>query len=427
MKIVHANTQPYGGACVVARRLHLAMRARGVDSHLLTRFGSAKDRTPAYAYLDSARLFTFLKQQPPQSLLYRLARYAQERRTHPNLLNRPAGHEIFSTMPAAGAALTHPLLDAADVIHLHWINHFVDSREFFRRYRGKRFVWTLHDMNPLTGGCHHADGCTRFEVDCRPCPQLAGTIDESYAAKALAYKAEALSAVPDDALTIVSPSRWLLDLSGRSVLLRRFRHELIDNPSFAVEPPVEDIVALRTSLGLPPHRRIVLFVSDNLRNPRKGLGLLFEAVLASGRAHEMHLVGVGNANEAPEGVSTTWTGTIADPNLLARYYRAADVFATPSLAENAPLVVIEALSCGTPVLASAVGGIPELLDSDAGRLVPQRTVAAWSEALCEVLFERRFERSAIAERASRRFGVSGIAERYLNLYRELLGEQRAAA
>jgi glycosyltransferase involved in cell wall biosynthesis len=417
MKILHLNTHSYGGAAVVARRLHLAALASGVDSRFVTKYGLRSDATPRYQPLRNARVLYSLRDAAQDPRWYRIGKYVQRRMQHRNLVNRPAGFEIFSPLNTADNFSDCAAPADPEVVHLHWIAGFVDNEGFFEKNRDRNFVWTLHDMNPFTGGCHHADECTAFSNGCAVCPQLRGTIDQAYSSAVFAAKANALRALRDDQLTIVAPSRWMLELSARSPILARFRHVYIPNPS--IEPYTADASALRRALGLPADKKIVLFVSANLRNHRKDIPILFEAARLLPDRHQIHLVGVGQRTDSPGGLSTSFTGAISDERLLAQYFACADVLVNSSPVENSPLTVIEALTCGTPVVAFKVGGIPELVGREDGALAAQRSPQALADALDDVLFRRVFDRAAIRERAERHAPLQVLAQ-YQQIYETLV-------
>ena len=397
MKIVHLNTHAYGGAAVVARRLHLAALAAGFDSQLITKYGLRSDHTAGYRALRNARLWYALRERAAQPRVYRIGKFVQQRLQHRNLANRPAGYEIFSPLNARRQDADCTERFDPQIIHLHWVAGFVDHVDFFARNRSRKFVWTLHDMNPITGGCHHADGCLGFMAGCQQCPQLAGTIDPTYASLVLRSKQEALAVLRDDQLVITAPSEWLLELSRRSAVLGRFRHVHVPNPGLRAEAEAVSRDASKRQLGLPLDRKIVLFVSENLRKARKGVDLLFEAGRALAGRAAVQFVGVGHPTDAPADLAVKFTGRLADENLLRAYYRAADVLVNPSMMENSPLTIVEALSCGTPVVGFDVGGVGELVRAERGVLVQERSVAALADALARALFENHYDRAAIRE------------------------------
>ncbi|HYI80966.1 MAG TPA: glycosyltransferase [Thermoleophilaceae bacterium] len=104
---------------------------------------------------------------------------------------------------------------------------------------------------------------------------------------------------------------------------------------------------------------------------------------------------------------------------VAELMRAADLFVLPSLAENLPVVLIEAQASGLPAVATSVGGVPELVDDAAGTLVPPRDPAALAEAIRATL-DRRFDSATLAARANDRYGYEAVRDRWTTIYTRLL-------
>jgi glycosyltransferase involved in cell wall biosynthesis len=418
MKIVHLNTHSHGGAAVVARRLHRAALASGIDSTFITKYGTQDASVPGYRALRSARLLELVRTTATHPQVYALGKLVERRLQHRNLANRPAGFEIFS--PITKTNRYQNCLDRENpaVVHLHWVAGFVDHPAFFQRNAERKFVWTLHDMNPFTGGCHHADGCTRYRSGCTGCPQLAGTIDGEYGARVLVNKIQALAALRDEQLVIASPSAWLLQLSQQSPVTARFRHVQVFNPSLEARPS-ESAMAFKLEHRIPRDKKIVLFISENLRNPRKGITLLFDAVRAMRRRADVHLVAIGRRGDAPADIPITFTGRITDETTLAGYFSMSDVVVNPSVMENSPLNVIEGLTYGTPAVAFDVGGVSELITDDCGAVVRDRSPAALGAALEEVLFERKCDRDALKRKAERH-APAAVLRQYRSIYEELV-------
>lgn len=389
-----------------------------MESVFVTRSGARGDGIPRHHTLKDATLLYALRTRADHPAVYRIAKTVQRWQAHPNLANRPEGLEIFSPRNDRPRYADCTERFDPDVIHLHWVSNFLDHEQFFRRNAHRKFVWTLHDMNPFTGGCHHALTCDNYTKDCRQCPQLAGTIDPDYAADVLASKATALRHLADDQLVVTAPSKWLLRLSSRSKIMGRFRHVHVENPAWDASD-TRNIAALRSQLGLPADKKVVLFVSDNLSNPRKGVAVLFEAARQMARRADVHFVGLGRRADMPRGLSVSFPGFVSDEGMLRRYFSAADAFALASPAENSPLVIIEALTCGTPVVAFPVGGVPELVNDANGVLARDLTAQSLAEALHAALFECSFQRSDISTNSAQ-YTPSAVLQKYRAVYQELV-------
>jgi len=176
----------------------------------------------------------------------------------------------------------------------------------------------------------------------------------------------------------------------------------VDTDRFAPGPQAE----ARQRLGVAPESRVILYVG-NLKPAKGCLDLLeaFPAVKAKVPAARLVYVGAGPAREAITARAAS-LGLSADVTLagalaheaIADWFRAADLLSLPSHNEGVPNVVLEAMASGTPVVASRVGGIPEVVPETAGLLVPAKAIDALSAALIEAL-GRPWDRARIADHA----------------------------
>jgi glycosyltransferase involved in cell wall biosynthesis len=416
MKLAQINTYTYGGAAVVARRLHLALLDLHVDSVLVTKSG-IPNQIPRHVFLKNGKFRELLRKKASSPALFPLIKRMQRYITHPNLKGRQMGLEIFSPLyHGAENATNFADAEQANIIHLHWVNDFLDYEPFFKKFADRKFVWTLHDMNPITGGCHHSDGCMKFQSVCVQCPQLANTIDQNYSAVVQEFKIKGLQYLNDDQMIVVSPSVWLAEHSKKSSIMGRFKHVVIPNPAFKLRRYFNDKAISRTQLHLPLDKKIIIFASENLNNPRKGTTLLFEAVQHLPEKDAIVLVGIGQKGISPAGLNVLYPGRISNVDLFASYLQAADIFVTPTIAENSPLVVIESLCCGTPVVASDVGGIPDLVNDSNGILFPVGNIQALADAIAQALFEKKFDPQKISESAVAIHNPMKIATEYSKVY-----------
>ena len=383
MRVVHlAAVDRSGGAARSAFRLHAGLLARGMDSTLLVgkKISSAATviecRPPAAEAGD------------PEAFCWDLI----ER--HSAGANRtPLSNTYFSVAPTGGDLSEHPLVRAADVINLHWVAGFQSVTAVARLAAlGKPLVWTLHDQRPFTGGCHFTAGCQRFTTDCRDCPQLAANPLQLPAA----LLADQQALWPAGAITVACPSRWLADGARRSAV---FRHARVENIPYGVETDVfqpEPMGDARRHLQLQPEARHLLFGADYGEEKRKGFAELTAALKIclqhppfadAVRGGRIVLLGFGRPSSALAALPAPvrLLGSINNDALMSRIYSAADFFLLPSIEDNLPNTMIEAMSCGTPVVGFATGGIPDLVtDGVTGKLAPTGDVPALAAAILEL-------------------------------------------
>ncbi len=260
-----------------------------------------------------------------------------------------------------------PEYAAADVLHLHNLHgDFVSIAALPLWGFDKPLVWTLHDFWPLSGNCAAPGACRRWLQTCGHCPRVGqyplGLVDRSRFYRWL--KPRLIAAARP---RIVTPSRWLFDQVSRVPALRRLPRRVIRSPiDCDIFKPRADWAALRAAVGLALDRFTVVLSGNNWADPFKGADDAVAALRAAGAVQrELQLLVVGRQSD--EVLSLTGLPGRALPFVetrerLAEMYACADVCLFPSHAENYPLTVLEALACGTPVVAYDVGGVAEQVD-----------------------------------------------------------------
>ena len=257
----------------------------------------------------------------------------------------------------------HPLVQEADVVYLHWINlNSVSVEEIGRLLdSGKQVVWFMHDMWPITGGCHHSFECEAYQTHCNVCPMLTGK------KKDLSYRVfeRKLKVLKNRAnLTVVSPSHWLAECAGKSSLFSNCRIEVIpnviDTNKFA---PFDRSLAKRI-LHLPEDKKIILFgCNSGSENFYKGWNYFEESLRKTDLSGcEIAVFGHKGKDNNKLPVNIHYLGRINDeyPGLVLAY-SASDVFVSPSIAENFSLTLCESSSCGVPVVCFDVGGNSDIV------------------------------------------------------------------
>jgi len=316
-----------------------------------------------------------------------------------------------------------------DIVNLHWINAGFIRLENLKKIRAP-IVWTLHDMWAFTGGCHYNNHCQKFTASCGACPLLKGHRAHDLSRWIWRRKKRAWK---DLKFRVVTPSRWLAERATESSL---FRDRPIDVIPYALDTqifrPIEQTIA-RDLLRIPQNRRIVLFGSvDPLKDPRKGFHILKGALrrlLASFDSEELGLAFFGAGPEGGNvdfGYPTYAIGRLNDGITLALAYSAADVFLAPSLQDNLPNTVMEAMACGTPCVAFNIGGMPDMIDHmKNGFLVQPFDTNEFAQGIGWLLEEnaRLKEQSECArQKALEAFALEIQAQRYRDLYYKMIRE-----
>ncbi len=415
LRVVLLNTlHGAGGAALAAGRLCAALRGSGLDARLLVR---ERRLAEPFAHAPEAQILADGAMALAEAI---------DRQKH--LEKITGGRTVFTHASGLPGLHADPLVRNADVVNLHWVSQFVDWESFFGQDHLPPMVWTLHDMAPFTGGCHYSFGCEGFRNNCRPCsfmPQVAEPPTE----EVLATK-ERLLARWRDRLHVVTPSRWLADEARRSRLFKDLPVSAVPNcVDIETFRPVPAQVG-RQRFAIPEKATVLLFVADNKSDPRKGFPLLRQAMAGLGLDNVL-LVTAGHhpANTPPEPFPCMNVGAVSDPHALAELYAAADLTVLPTQHDNLPNVMLESLACGTPMIGSDVGGVPDaVIPGTTGLLFPLGDAEALRAALAEALSDRdRLARWRLQSRAfaEREFAPMVQAARYRAIFEEMLARSRS--
>ncbi|MFT6981376.1 MAG: glycosyltransferase involved in cell wall biosynthesis [Crocinitomicaceae bacterium] len=388
MKILHVNTYNTGGAAKACLRLHEALLDNGVDSKVLVRNKTVHSTREVYEvweelnYIEKGKKYLAQKQldKKQQKIIKVLG---------------PAD-ELFSFPESIWDLTTHPLFEWADIIHLHWVAGFVDYKTFFTN-SNKQIVWTIHDEEPFSGGFHYPPNLSISSYDDR--------IKEHLSIKENAFK--------NQAITVVSPSQFLADKSKGSALFSSFDHEVIKNCADTKNYFYQDKETSRKQLGLPLDNKMILFVSGTLDYTRKGYAQLLEAT-PSLLDETTILCTVGRQNGVVSMDTAVHLGSFDSEEKMSQAYAAADLLVVPSLMDNLPNTISEALCCGVPIVAFNTGGIPEMINNESGILC-EADVNSLEDALNRGL-KMEWNREGISKIGHRLFGQEECAVKYIEVY-----------
>ncbi|HJV66342.1 MAG TPA: glycosyltransferase family 4 protein [Geomonas sp.] len=414
MRVLQVNAADNeGGAAKAATRLLHGIHAQGVESALYVQRKFGHDPR-------------VLGPRPGLDRLMGLARPTIEETLlgiRPSRRNGP-----FSAAYLPDRLRSQVASFAPDLVHLHWVARMMRIETLAALKLP--IVWTMHDSWAFTGGCYLPLECTRYQQACGHCPVLCSTKEKDLSTWIWNRKRTAWHGLD---LTVVAPSRWMAERAKASSLLGGARVEVIPNGiDIQRYQPIEKSHA-RELLSLPRDRKLILFGAKGALSDRnKGFHLLAEAVRdISGRGDsgvELAVFGASAPGQVPElGLKVHYLGWQGDDSSLALLYAAADVFVLPSISENLPYTVMEAMACGTPCVAFAQGGVPDLIDHRInGYLARPFQAQDLAQGVQWVLDkERHSDLSAQArEKVVREFSIETVAQKHASLYSQLLRSTR---
>ena len=322
----------------------------------------------------------------------------------------------------------------ADVVNLQGLHtNFFNYLAIPRLARAKPLVLTLHDMWSFTGHCGYSMDCQRFKTGCGRCPYPDSYPPIGLDATSIEWKLKN-NVYERSNLTIVAPSKWMIDLAKQSMLRRFPIHQISNAVDTTVYQPIDKRVC-REALGIDPNKLVVGFAAFSLANHIKGGNLLVEALAGLEDELKSRLVlltfgGSGDRITQTTGIETVQLGFLYDDQPKVQPYSAADVFVVPSRYENQGLVPIECIAYGTPVVALAVGGLPEVVrDGVSGTLAEPENAQSLQAKIAQVLTDPGL-RQTLAQKcrtlAVEEFDITLHADRYIDLYEQLISTRAAA-
>lgn len=402
LNVLHiSESDAAGGAGRAAYKLHRGLNGLGHDSRMLVGRKVTAD--------DDIRPLK-------RNLLWRV-------------LDRASG-ELFDLLslqyvfyPSSFGVLADEWFRSADVVQLHNLHgSYFGFTALPAISRLRPVVWQLHDQWGLTGHVAYSLDCERWRHGCGKCPYLDEYPRLRNDTTALLYRLKD-RVYSNSRLNLVVPSRWMADIVDASPLLNRFPvHYIPTGIDIDVFKPGDRDEA-RSRLKLPLDRRIIFFAAANINERRKGLHLLAEALR---RLDDPPLLMVAGNGTVARGIETRYLGAVLDEEILADAYRAADVFAVPTLADVLTQTAPESIACGTPCVAFDRGGVIDVVRHlETGYLARFGDVDDLARGLTTLLGD-----SELLERLSRRcrevaeteFAVQTQVQRYAALYEELAAE-----
>ena len=302
-----------------------------------------------------------------------------------------------------------------------------DIRRILRS--GKPVVWTMHDMWPVTGICHYPRGCKAFCSACGNCPLLPGR-GAPHDLSARVYKKK-LQLYRNSNIRFAACSKWLEQQAKESRLMQGQRLTSIPNPiDTYVFHPIDKKEA-RFRAGLPQGKKVILFVSQRVTAIRKGMKYFVEAVAKlvaenPGLKSSACVAILGGHSEdivSELALPAFPLGYVNEERKIVDIYNAADVYVLPSLEDNLPNTIMEAMACGVPCVGFAVGGIPEMIDHQKnGFLAPIADSAKLAEGIRWTLTEAdsdELAHNAVAK-VVQKYSPTTVAMQYIELYNEAM-------
>ena len=412
MRVLIINTsERTGGAAVAASRLMKALNNNGVKAKMLVRDKETDSLTVAELPRSPLLRWHFLWER---FVVFCRLHFSRQHLFEVDIAN--TGTDITSLRE----------FEEADVIHLHWISQGMLSLKDIRTIlrSGKPVIWTMHDIWPATAICHLTLGCRNFTTACLKCRLLPGGGSAGDLASVVWKRKSRM--LEDENIYYVACSRWLESEAKKSALLKGHKITSIPNPIDTHIYNRCNRQEARQRLGLPSDKRLILFASQRVTNENKGMQYLIEACQLLKDIPQLGVVILGG--HAEEVVSQLPLeayplGYVNDERRIVDVYNAADVFVLPSLSENLPNTIMEAMACGVPCVGFKVGGIPEEIDHRRnGYVADYRNAEDLARGIRWILTEADSEalsRNAV-HKVVQNYSQQSVAMKYLDVYHQAM-------
>ncbi len=421
MRVLIVNTsERTGGAAVAANRLAEALNNNGVKAKMLVRDKQTDDITVAELPQTWKLRWNFLWER---FVIFSRLRFRRDNLFQIDIAN--AGSDITKTRE----------FREADVIHLSWVNQGMLSLKGIRKIleSNKPVVWTMHDLWPATAICHYPRKCHGYERHCGNCPLLPGGGSKGdLSATVWRRKKEIINR---HSVLFVACSKWLASTAKRSGLLAGQKIISVPNPIDTRMFTPEDREKARVHAGLPAAKRIILFVSQRVTDGRKGMDYFVAALNKMVERHpEMkETTGVAVLGGQAEDIAPLLPlpayplGYVSDPKRIASIYNSADVFVLPSLEDNLPNTIMEAMACGVPCVGFNTGGIPEMIDHQHnGYVAEYKSADDLARGMEWVLLDA--DRTALSANALKKvhenYSQHAVAMKYIEAYNQAMALKR---
>ncbi len=399
VKVDHITFAPSGGAGLVAKGLVETQALLGHDVRLITVNPSGLREQPF--------------QQP--SLVLRAVIDDQ-------IVRKPNSLSMISLARRGASTLDTSIIRKDSILHLHWIEGVANHNQVKRWLdNGRGVVWSLHDMAPLTGGCHSNLKCMQFEDGCRSCPQVRTIFQRNIAQS---FKEISSIDFSHPKLKLVAPSKSHAETVRNSLVFNGCDITHIPNPisNDFFEP--QDRALSRQKLGISPDEFVGIAIASQLDNPLKGIMELIEMFLAVTREMGVRsrfiIVGEGGRSFEEKYKNCLWVGQLRAGE-LAGVLAAADILASGSASESAGMTIREAGALSIPSISLRNGGSDDLiLDGDTGLLVDN--IQQLSESLRELILHPakiKFMGLNARRECEKDSTPLSVAYKYLDLYKKV--------
>lgn len=414
-----STSEKTGGAAIACNRLMHALNANGVEAKMLVRDKQTLDSN--VFSVNNGGIVKILNKWRfiwERGVIYLTNHFSKKNLFNVSIAN--TGIDISNNRSVKNA----------DVLHIHWINQgFLSIKDIERLIKlGKPVVFTMHDQWNYTGICHYASGCNKFETDCSFCIKLLHSKNRDLAFKTQRKK---INLFLNKNIALVGCSQWIANEAKKSCVCKNVPifsiPNAIDVTKYSKRNKQESII----KFALPTNEKFILFGSCKVTDKRKGLDYLVAACktmlqIKKYKSDDISIVLFGAKSDELEKLlpfPTHNVGYINSDEDMIDLYNAVDVFLIPSLEDNLPNTIMEAMSCGTPCVGFNIGGIPEMIThKQNGYVAKYQDAEDLARGIQWVLGEVNYDEISrnARKKVEDNYSEDVVASKYIELYQSML-------
>ena len=424
-----------GGAARIAWNLFKAFEKEGHKSYFAV--GSKQSNDPSIIQIPRPRHpkiwdHCMVKKIPIlRSIPYYLDYISHPRKTQKIIrglecYDFPGTWDLLSLIPHF-----HP-----DILHCHNLHgDYFDLRALPLLSEQLPLVLTLHDAWLTSGHCAHSIGCEKWQTGCGKCPDL--TLYPRIWRDSTEFNWKQKESIfARSHLFIATPCRWLMENVKKSLINPAIIESRIipNGVDLEIFHP-SDREKARKELQLPESSTIILFAAEGIRsNIWKDYRTMRSAIAFTSKEHpdqDITFIALGE-DAHPEKIGNARIEFIpyqSDPEQVARYYQASDLYLHAARAETFPNTILEAMACGLPVVATSVGGIPEqIIEGKTGFLTPPGDPEEMARKILALIHDdgiREEMGKTGFKSVQEKFSLRKQVNEYLGWYRSILKSERS--
>ena len=405
VKIINFVYSNQGGAGTAVKRINQVLNSFS-KSHIISLKGKSNENSTVLGYSDTYFLFLiFLSNLRHVFYKFLSKKYFKEY----NYYNYSEKLNYFKT-----SKLLKKFPFTPDIIIIHYCSHFINFKMIYeiQKLTKCKVIFNLLDTAFLTGGCHYSWDCRGFEFECKNCQaiKLINKKDESY--KNFKAKQKYLKKI--HSIVNVS-STFALNQVNKSTLFKNHKKSLIYYP----------IPNLRLESESSKKGKIIFLGTQDFNDKRKGIAYLIKAIelfkesVGDSKFYKIQFRIAGNRKLPNTYKNFNYLGYL-DEIKLAKEYIKADLFICPSIEDNGPMMINEALTYGTPVVAFDMGISKDLIHEGNGYIAKNKDAVDLSEGIKKIIFSKHLSRQQIITDSRNKLSYSVIKKKWKSLIYDII-------